>query len=84
MSNEQDIHKLTEYFRAWGVRDPEGWARSQVNEDIPQYARLVFLKGAWQTVIDDGNTSWIDHVIDESKRHPRAPYGPLTTRVRHR
>jgi hypothetical protein len=43
---------LAEQFRGLGAGDPEGWAASEVEEDIPQLARFLFLRrlwrGAWQ------------------------------------
>jgi hypothetical protein len=73
MAREQEINKLAEQFRALGAPDPEGWARSQVLEGIPQYGRFVFLRQAWRSVIDDGDTSWIDYHIQEAERRPRDP-----------
>ena len=84
MSNEQEIQQLTEHFRALGAFDPEGWARSQIEEGIPQYARFVFLRQAWQRVIADGDTSWMEPQIQQSERHPRGPgasIGPALKRM---
>jgi hypothetical protein len=43
---------LAEQFRELGAGDPEGWAASEVEADIPQLARFLFLRrlwrGAWQ------------------------------------
>jgi hypothetical protein len=72
-STDEEIRALAEHFRAWGVDDPEGWARSQVKESINQYARLVFLRGAWRSVISDSDTAWIDRHISESEKRPDAP-----------
>ena len=73
MSKEKEIQILTEQFRVLGAYRPEDWARSQVEENIPQYARFVFLRHAWEGVISDRDTSWIDEQIEESERRPRAP-----------
>jgi hypothetical protein len=84
LSKEQEIQKLTEQFRALGVFIPEGWARSQINEGIPQYARFVFLRQAWQSVIADGDTSWIERQMQEAERDPRQPgagVGPALKRM---
>lgn len=44
--------ELAERFRAVGAEEPEGWAASEVETDIPQLARFIFLRrlwrGAWQ------------------------------------
>jgi len=84
MSKEKEIQQLTAHFRLLGAFDPESWARSQVEEGIPQYARLVFLRQAWQGVIADGDASWIEPEIQESERHPRQPgagIGPALKRM---
>ena len=84
MSKEQEIQRLTEHFRDLGAPDPEGWARSQVKEGIPQYARFVFLRQMWRNVIADGDTSWIDPEIRRAERKPREPgagIGPALKRM---
>lgn len=40
---------LAEKFRAAGAEEPEGWAASEVAEDIPQLARLLFLRSVWRS-----------------------------------
>jgi hypothetical protein len=75
---------LAEHFRALGAPDPWSWARSQVEEGIPQYARFVFLRQAWTNVIADGNTSWIDGLTQQSDRRPLDPgagAGPALRRM---
>jgi hypothetical protein len=39
--------ELTALFKKVGARKPEGWARSQIEEGIPQLARFLFLRQAW-------------------------------------
>jgi hypothetical protein len=41
--------ELAEQFRAHGAGDPEGWAASEVEEDIPQLARFLFLRRLWRS-----------------------------------
>lgn len=84
MSKEHEMQQLTEHFRLLGASNPESWARSQIEEGIPQYARLVFLRQAWQSVIADGDTSWIEPQIQEAECHPRQPgagIGPALKRI---
>src|SRR5271165_2020386 len=84
MTNTEKIKELAAHFRALGAADPEGWARSQVEEGIPQYARFVFLWQGWKNVIAEGDTAWIDDSIAESERTPRAPgagIGPVLQRI---
>jgi hypothetical protein len=42
--------ELAERFRAAGAEQPEGWAASEVEEDIPQLARFIFLRRLWRGV----------------------------------
>ena len=42
---------LVERFRRLGCHDPEGWARSEIQEGIPQLARFVFLRQLWALVV---------------------------------
>ncbi|WP_146591965.1 hypothetical protein [Posidoniimonas polymericola] len=42
---------LVERFRQFGCGNAEGWARSEIDENIPQLARFVFLRQLWNLVI---------------------------------
>jgi hypothetical protein len=67
------LQRLTDVFRKLGASDPEQWAKSEIREDIPELARFLFLRGAWRSVVPDGDTDWI-----EAKRQPsRDPAAPL-------
>jgi hypothetical protein len=72
-ANPEELRRLADHFRAMGAFDPESWARSQLEEGIPQYARFVFLRQAWTNIISEGDTSWIDPLMQESDRRPRDP-----------
>lgn len=69
-----DLANLTARFIAAGARDPEGWARSQLAEGIPQLARYLALKDAWAEVIGDGDHKWIDSAVRQSAANPEEPY----------
>jgi hypothetical protein len=60
VTDEQRIADLTEVFTRLGAPDPAGWARSEVEEGIPRLARYLFLRQAWQQVVAEDDTSWID------------------------
>ena len=74
MAEQTALDALTKRFRALGAPNPEGWARSQLEEGIPQLARFLFLREAWRCVVPDGDTTWIDREIASADRHPNAPY----------
>jgi hypothetical protein len=54
-----NLQDLTEAFRTLGAPDPEAWAKSQIEEGIPQLHRYAFLKQAWDAVLQPDNTHWL-------------------------
>ncbi len=80
----EELQRLTEHFHAMGAFDPKSWAKSQLEEGIPQFAKLVFLRSAWEHVVTEDDTSWIDPTIQEAERGPRGPgagAGPALKRM---
>ncbi|MEO5959959.1 MAG: hypothetical protein ABIR80_12655, partial [Opitutaceae bacterium] len=73
MNESEKIRELSEQFRAVGAVEPESWARSQVQEGIPQYSRFIFLRQMWQSVVPEGDIAWIDSEIARVERKPRDP-----------
>jgi hypothetical protein len=53
------LEELIERFRAAGCRDPESWARSEINEGIAQFARFIFLRELWKCALPQGSRAWI-------------------------
>jgi hypothetical protein len=83
-SKEQRIAELAEIFRRLGVNDPQSWAKSEIEENIPQLARFLFLRAAWHHVVSEDDTEWIDQEIEYSARHPNDPcsgIGPALQRL---
>ena len=71
------LSRLTHLFEVAGARDPSAWARSEVDEGIPQLARFLFLRQAWRSVIADGDVRWIEREIHSATRNPKAPGSEL-------
>jgi hypothetical protein len=69
--------ELTKVFTELGASFPELWAKSQVDEGIPQLLRFLFLKSAWQYVVAEGDSSWIEEQIKLSRDRPQGPYAGL-------
>ena len=69
----RSYEELVSLLRRLGARDAESWARSEVNEGIPQLLRFLVLRGMWKGVITEGDASWIEHHIEAAKRDPKAP-----------
>ena len=67
-------HDLSALFAKLGAPDPEGWARSEVVEGIPQLARFLFLRQAWRLVVREDDSTWIERSIAHVKTHPDEPY----------
>lgn len=44
-----EFQALVEKFRAAGAERPGEWAASEVEEDIPQLARFLFLRSVWRS-----------------------------------
>lgn len=70
----QNAESLTELFRQLGAADPELWARSQINEGIPQLARFLFLRQAWSRIVSDSDPSWIGAYMRSADARPNDPY----------
>lgn len=79
-----NVEQLTKLFQRLGARAPEAWARSQVEEGIPQLARFLFLRQAWRLVVAESDTSWIATSQSEASAKPHDPgaaIGPSLERV---
>lgn len=63
MNIPSDIRKLAQLLQKYGAPDPEGWARSQINEGIPQLQRFLFLRQAWRNVLEENDVTWIDRQV---------------------
>ena len=68
-----ELRRLTEVFRKHGADDPEAWARSELEEGIPQLAIFCFAKALWEGVIEEGDHDWIDREIEWAKSNPKDP-----------
>lgn len=58
--------ELAAIFDELGAPDPRAWANSEINEGINQLGRYLFLKGAWDLVVDDDSTDWMEHAIRQT------------------
>src|SRR5688500_6665194 len=67
------LRQLTKVFRKYGAEDPEAWARSQLEEGIPQLAIFSFAKAMWAGVVDENDHTWIDKAIAETQDRPHGP-----------
>jgi hypothetical protein len=76
-----NLEELTALFGKLGAEDPEGWARSQIRENIPQLARFLFLKQAWKLVIDEDGRDWISERRQIDTDNPGGDIGPAIERI---
>ncbi|ABZ94646.1 Hypothetical protein LBF_2149 [Leptospira biflexa serovar Patoc strain 'Patoc 1 (Ames)'] len=73
--------ELINIFAKLNAPNPKLWAESQIEEGIPQLARYLFLKGAWEGVVPD-NEVWIDNILQSNKKDNNLPYGGLNIAIR--
>jgi hypothetical protein len=71
--------ELIELFAKLGARDPVRWARSQLDEDIPQVARFLFLRQLWRLVVPENDNSWTQ---EQLQIEPTAPGGAIGSALR--
>lgn len=80
----EEISRLTALFERLGAKHPEQWARSQIEEDIPQLARFLFLRQAWRLVVERGDDTWISEsraAAAASPDDPGSAIGPALERL---
>ena len=74
MSDTPDLKTLTNLFEELGAPNPARWARSQIEEKIPQLARFLFLRQAWRSIVTEEDPSWIYTAINHAKSRPDEPF----------
>lgn len=67
MRTPTTLRELTALFERLGAHAPELWAKSQIDEDIPQLAHYMFLREAWRRVVSEDDRSWIDRETQQAK-----------------
>ena len=77
-----NLKELTALFAKYGAKDPESWARSQLDEGIPQLQRFLFLRQAWSQVVRDGDEQWIERWRQNAERNPDGFHAPAARAVR--
>jgi hypothetical protein len=76
-----NVQELSVLFRNLGARNPEVWAHSQLEEDIPQLARFLFLRQAWKLVISENNLEWISEMRQVDPEKPGGDIGLAISRL---
>src|SRR4249920_877561 len=65
-TDDQDrTRALVEEFRSVGTEDPEGWARSQISENIAQLARFLVLRRVRKLCLE----KWMRFDLDKLARY---------------
>jgi len=77
MDIPNNLDELTELFAKLGARDPMGWARSQLDEGMPQLQKYLFLRQAWKNVLREDDTDWIQREVQRAQQHPDEPYAGI-------
>ena len=81
LENNMNMQELSALFRKLGARNPEAWAHSQLEENIPQLARFLFLRQAWKFVITENDSEWISEMRQIDSNKPGGDIGPAITRL---
>jgi hypothetical protein len=68
---------LTRLLELAGAPDPIVWAKSEIQENIPQLARFMFLRQAWRRIVSEDDTTWIDKHIAASSHNSQSPGASL-------
>ena len=76
-ADPEELRQLAEVFRLHGADEPESWARSQLEEGIPQLAIFCFLKALWQGIASEEDGDWFEGEIEWAKSRPNAPCAQL-------
>jgi hypothetical protein len=50
--DREKAEELRRKLHALGAADPESWVRSEISEDLAQFARYLVLRGVWPDQID--------------------------------
>ncbi len=70
-----DRAKLLASLERLGAPEPTAWEAGEPNEGFAQLlARFVFLKGAWQGVLDANDLSWMDRLIMQTPADSKEPF----------
>jgi hypothetical protein len=77
MDIPRDLDALTALFERLGAPDPAGWARSQIDEGIPQLLRFLFLRQAWRLILSEDNADWVQFAIERAQKYPNEPYAGI-------
>jgi hypothetical protein len=77
VTTEMTQRELAALFRKLGAPDPETWARSQLQEKIPQLARFLFLRQAWRHIIGEEDATWIDARIARAEQESNEPFASV-------
>lgn len=78
----EQLRQLTELFAEQGADDPEGWARSQLEDGIPQLARYCLLKAMWSIVVPEEDETWLDRCSQHTEDSANEPCAQLNTAIR--
>ncbi len=82
MNIPSNLAELTALFERLGAKNPASWARSQIEEGIPQLQRFLFLRQAWRHVVPEGDTGWMQHEIQRTDRKPDEPFAGVGAALR--
>jgi len=70
MPSPDKMSELVSVFEKLGVSNPESFARSQLNEGIPQLSMVFFLYRAFHSLVREGDHKWIRGLTHSPRANP--------------
>jgi hypothetical protein len=68
---------LVEQFKALGADDPESWARPEIDGNVAQLTRFLFLRTIWSTVVEEWTRDpkrWVEIATKAAVKGGEDPY----------
>lgn len=69
---KRDHESLLRTFRKLRAPEPETLARNESRDELPELARVLFLKQAWTLLVDEDDPRWMEEFL-----RPMRPDEPL-------
>ncbi len=69
--------ELVRLFASVGARSVSEWVKYVRDDPEPQLARYLFLQQAWERLISERESDWIEDSIARFRKDPSAPYSGL-------
>ena len=71
-TQRKKAEQMISRMRDWGAPDAEEWVESEIEEDIPQMARYLILRGLWSEIDAwrDQSSEWVSRMTSTAEEDP--------------